>query len=62
MDFTLSGGGTIYLLRPVSAEAREWVDAHIPEDASWLGNAVAVEHRYVEDIVDGILNDGLTVA
>jgi hypothetical protein len=62
MDFELSGGGTIYLLRPKTDEAREWTNFNIPDDAQWLGGAVAIEHRYVGDIVEGILADGLTVS
>ena len=61
VDFEVSGGGTVYLLRPLTDAAREWVAEHIPEDAQYLGDAVAVEHRYIADIVSGIRNDGLTV-
>jgi len=53
MDFLVSGGGTVYLLRPISTEAKAWVETHIPDDAQWLGEAVAVEHRYIADIVEG---------
>lgn len=58
-DFTITGGGTLYLLRPVSDAAKEWVQLHIPEDAQWLGDAVAIEHRYIQAIVDGLEADGL---
>lgn len=61
MDFTLSGGGTIYLLRPQTEAARDWVDTYLPDDAQWLGGAVAIEHRYVDDIVEGFTADGLTL-
>jgi hypothetical protein len=60
-DFTLSGGGTIYLLRPITDAARDWVDQHIPDDAMWLGGQVAIEHRYVDDILDGITAEGLSL-
>jgi hypothetical protein len=42
--------------------AFEWIENHIPEDAQRLGNAIAVEHRYIADIVAGIQGDGLAVA
>jgi hypothetical protein len=61
-DFEVDGGGSVYLLRPLTPAAREWVDEHISQDAQRLGNAVAVEHRYIEDIVAGVQRDGLTVA
>jgi hypothetical protein len=60
-DFLVTGGGSVYLLHPLSDAAREWVGGHIPDDAQWLGRAVAVEHRYIEAIVDGIVGDGLSV-
>ena len=63
-DFLVTGEGpltTVYLLRPLTDAAREWVAEHLPEDAQRLGNAIAVEHRYIRDIVDGARNDGLAV-
>ena len=61
-DFTLwYDGGTIALLFPVSDDAVAWADAHLPEDAPGVGNAVAVEPRYLPDIITGICSDGLAV-
>jgi len=34
--------------------AFEWVEEHIPEGAQRLGNAIAVEHRYIGTIAEGI--------
>lgn len=31
-DFLLEGGGSIFILRPVSAEAKDWVSEHIGKD------------------------------
>ncbi len=61
-DFEVRGGGTVYTVRPVSREAREWTDEHVQlESWQWLGGAFAVEHRYLDDLIDGIRGDGLTV-
>ncbi len=63
-DFFLTGEGpftTVYLLHPLTDAACEWVADHLPEEAQRLGNAIAVEHRYIRDIVDGARNDGLAV-
>jgi hypothetical protein len=60
-DFLVTGGGTKYLLHALTTAACEWVAEHIPEDAQRLGNAIAVEHRYIGDIMDGARNDGLAV-
>jgi hypothetical protein len=61
VDFTVEYHGSIFLLRPVSRLAERWVDEHLPEEAPRWGNAVAVEHRYIADIVAGIRADGLGV-
>ncbi len=60
-DFILTGGGTVYLLQPVSDSATAWLDEHIGDDAQWLGRALAIEHRYVGNVLAGITEDGLTV-
>jgi len=64
-DFSIEGEPrfcTVYLLRPLTPAAFEWIEEHIPEDAQRLGNAVAVEHRYIGPIAEGILADGLVLA
>jgi hypothetical protein len=60
-DFYVEGGGTVYLLRPVSPAAFCWIEENLPEDRLTFGNAVAVEHRYIADIVRGAQADGLVV-
>jgi hypothetical protein len=61
IDFTVSGGGSVYLLQPLTEAARDWCAEHIPADAQTWGGAIAVEHRYIGPLVDGIAGDGLTV-
>ena len=64
-DFSIEGEGrfcTVYLLRPLTPAAFDWIEKHIPEDAQRLGNAIAVEHRYIGPIAEGILADGLVLA
>jgi hypothetical protein len=64
-DFSIEGEGrlcSVYLLRPLTPAAFDWIEEHIPEDAQRLGNAIAVEHRYIGAIAEGILADGLVVA
>lgn len=61
MDFTITGHGTVYLLRPESEAGEEWASEHLPEDAPAFSGAFAVEHRYIEDIAEGIQADGLAV-
>jgi len=63
-DLLVTGEGpftTVYLLHPLTNAAYEWVAEHLPEDAQRLGDAIAVEHCYIGDIVDGARNDGLAI-
>lgn len=61
-DFTVRGGGTLYILTPLTIPAREWVAEHISDDAQTWGGGIAVEHRYINAIVEGARADGLEVA
>ena len=60
-DFVVKNEGSIFILRPVSTAAKDWANEHIPEDATHFGGGIVVEHRYIQDIIDGIKGDGLTV-
>lgn len=61
VDFIISGGGSVFLLTPITKRAREWADEHLPKDRQTLGTGIAVEHRYIVEIVEGIKRDGLIV-
>ena len=61
IDFQLHGSGTLYVLFPKTSDARDWIKLHIPADAHRMGEGVAIEHRYVGPILEGIDEDGLTV-
>ena len=60
-DLLVTGGGTLYLLFATSPAGETWIEEHIPDDAQWFAGGVAVEHRYVRDIVAGAVSDGLRV-
>ena len=59
-DFRVDNQGTIVVLYADSEAAQQWVIDNLPADAlQWAGGTV-IEHRFVEDILFGIHNDGLT--
>lgn len=60
-DFDVVGEGSIYVLRPLTPAAHEWIDAHLPDDALRFAGAVVVEHRFIGAIVEGARADGLEV-
>lgn len=60
-DFAVSYHGSVCLLQPLSEDAATWIHEHIPADAMRHGTSVAVESRYIDPILGGIDDDGLTV-
>lgn len=60
-DIRIENHGSVVLLRPVSGAATNWMEDHLPADAQRWGDAVVVEPRYVQPILDGMMNDGLVV-
>lgn len=60
-DVKITGYPSLIAFKPITKEAKEWVAEHIPDDASWLGDAFYVEHRYAENIAVGMVEAGLEV-
>ncbi len=51
---------SIYLLVPMTSLADQWIDDNLQLE-SWqrLGGNIGIGHRYIEDIVHGMMSDGL---
>lgn len=60
-DFHVNDAGSLVMLEPVTDDAKAWCTWHLPDDAPMWGNAYAVEHRFIGDILDGIEEEGLAV-
>jgi len=60
-DLRVADHGSIFLLRGETPAGRDWIGENIPGDAMTFGPAIVVEHRYILDIVQGAMNDGLEV-
>jgi len=51
---------TVYGLTPVSEEAKQWIDDNVASEPwQWLGRSLVIENRYLADIIEGMVNDGL---
>jgi hypothetical protein len=64
LDFQLENHGSLFLLRPLSSAAKEWMQEHLPVDepeTQFWGDAIVVELRYVTPTADGIIGDGLVL-
>ena len=65
VDFTVLSNGphpSIYLLTPHTPVARAWLGENVQaESDQFIGTSLAVEHRYIADIVEGIRAAGMEV-
>jgi len=62
IDALVSGHGSIYLVRPISNAATAWINENVQDEAQWFGHSLAVEHRYILDLMDGMQASGLNLA
>jgi hypothetical protein len=49
---------SVFLIRPLTAQCDDWLTENVSDDAMYLGRSLAVEHRYVEDLVMGLRENG----
>jgi hypothetical protein len=61
-DFRVTYHGTLTTITPLTDRCREWVETNV-EIEPWqrFGNAIAVEPRYVEQLAEAMIEDGLVV-
>jgi hypothetical protein len=62
-DFDVEGDGSIWLFRPLTAEARAQVNAILQDqdNAQTFGGALVVEHRYVGALVEQLAELGYRI-
>jgi len=59
-DFSLANHGTIFILTPLTADATDWTDTNLPAGCLQWAGGLAIEHRYIRDILTGLCGDGLS--
>jgi hypothetical protein len=60
-DFQLFNHISIFTLQPLTPAADLWIEENLPARHICHGNHVAIEPRYLEEILVGIEEDGLTL-
>lgn len=58
-DFSVTNCGSLFLVHPLTKAARTWLDETAPDDARFMGTAMAVEPRYLEGVKEAALEAGL---
>jgi len=61
VDIIVTNHGSIFLVDPRNVLATDWLKENVQEGAQHLGKKLAVEHRFIADLVNGMRNDGLVV-
>ena len=59
-DFDLYCDSSIAILTPLSEAANDWTAEHLPKPMRCAGGIV-IEPRYLEGILAGLTDDGLTL-
>lgn len=59
-DFEVNDHFSLVILTPMSGEAIEWSKENLPSDAQRWNEGYVVERRYIDPILDGITEAGLT--
>ena len=61
MDVRIENHGSLFLVHPLTPCATQWIQENILEESQSFGDALVVEPRYIEVLVQGMVNDGLEV-
>ena len=61
VDVRVTNEGNLILFEPCTLAAREWLNLHVPTEATYWAGQLVVEHRYAYDLADGMASDGLTL-
>lgn len=62
VDVEWRGEGSMYQVRAVTKTAKDWVAENVQlEGWQYMGEWFAVEHRYIDNLVTGMLDAGLNV-
>ena len=61
-DVLVENHGSVFLLRPVSSTAREWINENVvSEDWQWFAGALACEPRLAHDLAQHMVEAGIVV-
>src|SRR5262245_8923450 len=60
-DYVVHGGGSIFLVESRSTDALENLQRNVQEGAQWLGENLAVECRYIVDLLNRLRREGWVV-
>jgi hypothetical protein len=60
-DIWILPQGTLTLVRPLTQRASQWISQHVQDDFQWFGPALLIEHHYLGELLNGMIEEGLHV-
>jgi len=60
IDVEVENHGSIMIFQPLTVIARDWLEDNT--DGQWWAGGLAVEPCYAEDLAEGLIGEGFTVA
>ena len=61
MDIEVNDQGSIVILNAISVEGAKWCFKHIFHARRWGNCGYVVEHLYADNVINGMIDDGLSV-
>lgn len=60
-DVQVTNAGNLYLFRPYTEKAKEWIQENVDPGSQWFAGGLVVETRFAADLAKGMQDAGLTV-
>lgn len=61
-DFYVMNNGYIIIFTPDTKRAADWLNSNVQSESwQWLGNALCVEHRYADGLIELIKENGFII-
>lgn len=60
-DYEVSGSGSLFILTPLNAAAKENLEAGVGSEAQRWAGGIVVEHRYIGPLVQQLQEEGWSV-
>lgn len=61
-DVQVENHGSLFLFRPLSDFAADWIEENVNGEAQFFGGALVVEPRYAGELAEGMVEAGLQLS
>ena len=62
VDVTISDDGTLVGFTALTRRAKQWIELNVSTEGwQWLGDTFYNDHRFAQELIEGMWGDGLIV-